>query len=243
MYVKCFSLQGKRTELSSTALYEGVIDKYGMGPLASGKSGANPAPYRAAAYSAYSGISPMAVQKTYTLPRAVTALSHTLTSSGVSNKNVLIAFRNGQVYSVDMRQIHPRRPMSDPSQSGESLYEYSSCKFNRALLAEKEEGLLKYNPFLVMSPYSALTYNYTLLGHGASQIVSAPSSLESSSLVLSFGGGVDFQVNRALPSQGFDMLSSDFNHTLLVSILMILAAAVLVLRRMHQKKQMKTIWA
>jgi hypothetical protein len=100
-------------------LYEGVIDKYGLGPLASSKSGANPAPYRAAAHSAYSGISPMAVQKTYTLPRAVTALSHTLTMSGVSNKNILIAFRSGQVFSVDMRQIHPRRPMSDPSQSGQ----------------------------------------------------------------------------------------------------------------------------
>lgn len=61
----------------------------------------------------------MAVQKTYTLPRAVTALSHTLTMSGVSNKNILIAFRSGQVFSVDMRQIHPRRPMSDPSQSGQ----------------------------------------------------------------------------------------------------------------------------
>jgi hypothetical protein len=94
-----------------------------------------------------------------------------------------------------------------------------------------------------MNPHTALTYNYTLLGHGASQIVSAPSALESSSLVLSFGGGVDFHVNRALPSQGFDLLSSDFNHSLLVGILLMLALAVLVLRRMHQKKQMKTIWA
>lgn len=110
-------------------------------------------------------------------------------------------------------------------------------------MVEKEEGLTKYNPFLVLNPYSALTHNYTLLGPGATQIVSTPSALESTSLVLSFGGGVDFHVNRALPSQGFDMLSSDFNHALLVVILLALAATVWFLRRMHQKKQMRTIWA
>ncbi len=221
-----WNAKAKRTELSSTALYEGVIDKYGMGPLAARASSATPAPYLAAEYSAYSAIAPMAMQKSYTLPRAVTAMHFTLTASGVSNKNILLALRSGQVYSVDMRLIHPRRPLGEPSQS------------------EKEEGLAKYSPFLVLSPVTALTYNYALAGRGAARIVSAASNLESSSLVLSFGGGsLDLHLNRALPSQGFDLLASDFNHALLLSILSALGGAVLVLRRMHQRKHLGAVWA
>ena len=89
----------------------------------------------------------------------------------------------------------------------------------------------------------ALTHNYTLQG-GAAHIVSSASKLESSCLVLSFGGGTtDIHLNRVLPSQAFDLLSSDFNYTLLVAILLALATAVLVLRNMQQKKHLGTIWA
>ncbi len=217
--------RAKRTELSSASLFEGVIEKYGLGPLASRAASSAPAPYRAATYSAYSSIAPIAMQKTFTLPRAVTALQHTVTTSGVSNKNILVGLRTGQVYALDMRQIHPRRPMGDPSQS------------------EKEEGLAKYNPFLVLSPFTALTFNSTLSGQGPSRIVSAATNLESTSLVLSFGNGVDMHLNRALPSQGFDLLASDFNHALLVVILSVLALAVLMLRRAHMKKHLGALWA
>jgi len=95
----------------------------------------------------------------------------------------------------------------------------------------------------MLVPYSALTYDYALKGRGASHIVSAPSHLESSSLVFSFGNGADLHLNRALPSQGFDMLASDFNYGLLVAILVGLGMIVVVLRRMHQKKHLSSIWA
>ncbi len=114
------------------------------------------------------------------------------------------------------------------------------------LRSEKEEGLQKYNPFLFLSPYTALTFDYALNegARGPGHIMSAAAGLESSCQVVSFGGdGVDLQVNRAMPSQGFDMLASDFNHALLVAILGALGAAVLVLRRMHQRKQIGAIWA
>lgn len=215
-----------------------------MGPFASSKTKANPPHYHAATYSAYSTIAPMAMQKTFTLPSAVTALQHTLTANGISNKNILVGLRTGQVLSVDMRMIHPRRPMTEPSQSGTYNFHFIFVTNVRCLYPEKEEGLMKYNPFLVFNPQmSSLTYNYQLLGHGVSHIVSAPSRLESSSLVLSFGNSVDIHLNRALPSQGFDMLASDFNYTLLVTILVGLGLVVMVLRRMHQKKHLSTLWA
>lgn len=102
---------------------------------------------------------------------------------------------------------------------------------------------MRYSPFITLIPLGALTHNYSLPG-GVSHIVSAPSNLESSSLALSFGGGaVDLHLNRVMPSQDFDLLSSDFNYSLLVAILLALATAVRMLRNMQQRKHLSTIWA
>jgi hypothetical protein len=102
-----------------------VIDNTELTPFASSRARSNSAYLSslaasagAAAKSAYTAASPIAMQKTYVLPRAVTALQHTVTAHGLSNKNVLMAMQNGQIYSVDMKQIHPRRPFSDPSTAG-----------------------------------------------------------------------------------------------------------------------------
>lgn len=58
------------------------------------------------------------MQKTFVLPQYATALQQTITERGIANKNLLIGLRNGQVFSVDLKQIHPRRPFSEPSQAG-----------------------------------------------------------------------------------------------------------------------------
>jgi hypothetical protein len=128
---------------------------------------------------------------------------------------------------------------------------YSQSKFLKfhfvlyfwMIFTEKTEGLQRFSPFIMLGPLAALTHNYTLSG-GVGEIVSAPSKLESSSLVLSFGGGaVDLHLNRVMPSMDFDLLSSDFNHMLLVAILLALATAVLMLRSAARRKHLGTIWA
>lgn len=101
---------------------------------------------------------------------------------------------------------------------------------------------MRYSPFITLVPLGALTHNYSLPG-GVGHIVSAPSNLESSSLALSFGGETaDLHLNRVMPSQDFDLLSSDFNYSLLVAILMALATTVRMLRNMQQRKHLSTIW-
>lgn len=106
------------------ALFDGVIDNTELTPFASSRARSGSAYLSSAAAnealpkSAYSAVTPIAMQKTYVLPRSVTALQHTVTAQGLSNKNILVATQNGQVYSVDMRQVHPRRPFSDPSTAG-----------------------------------------------------------------------------------------------------------------------------
>jgi hypothetical protein len=215
--------KARRAEVSTTALYEGALDRYELSPLSSKrKTARDPKKYS----SAYNLIPPMAMQKTYTVHKPVSALQHTVTAKGIANKNMILGLTNGQVFSIDMRLIHPRKPLSDPSPT------------------EKQEGLMKYSPFLILDAQtSAITHNYSL-SSGPSTIVSAPSSLESTSLVFSFGGScIDFHLSRVLPSRGFDILPSNFNHSLLLLILVALVVAVLVLRRVNANKRLSQLWA
>lgn len=84
------------------------------------------------------GVAPMTVQKTFILPRPVSAMQSTLTTKGllainsasntnvlfiwfssITNKHILLSLSNGQVFDLDMKQIHPRRPLTDATQAGE----------------------------------------------------------------------------------------------------------------------------
>jgi hypothetical protein len=46
----------------------------------------------------------------------VTALGFTQSARGIANKNLLLGVAPGQLYSIDLRQVHPRRPLAEPSQ-------------------------------------------------------------------------------------------------------------------------------
>lgn len=213
----------KRTELSSIALYEGMVERFGLNPFKSTTSSPSLQQLsRDSQFSAFNAALPIGIQKTYLLQRGVSTLQHTKTANGVANKHILIATTNGQVYAFDMRQIHPRRPIQDPTQ------------------AEKLEGLQKYSPFILFNPQTAVTLDYSVKG-GINNIISTPSKLESTSLVLSFGS-LDIQFNRVTPSQGFDLLSDDFNHSLLASVLTALGCGVVMLKKMYTKKSLGQAW-
>jgi hypothetical protein len=42
-------------------------------------------------------------------------MHHSTSALGLSNKNIIVGVAPGQVYSIDMRAVHPRRPMQEPS--------------------------------------------------------------------------------------------------------------------------------
>jgi hypothetical protein len=121
-----------------------------------------------------------------------------------------------------MRIIHPRRPFGEPT------------------AAEKEEGLMQYNPFIHLSPVWAITLDYSMQGD-IHTIACASSRLESSSLVLSVSS-LDIHYSRTMPSQGFDILASDFNYPLLLLIFVSLGLAVFLLKNMSDKKSLSSQW-
>ena len=214
--VTYWNIKAQRMELSSLTLFEGMINKNGLGPVNSLQ-----AP-KFVNITSFGAPAPIGIQKTYILPKSVEILTHTRTKKGIANKHLLLGLTNGQVFSMDLRVIDPRRPMGVPTPS------------------EKEEGLMQYNPYLQFIPHSAVTYNYTV--PRLRGIVASPSqSLESTSLILAFG--LDVQFSRVTPSNGFDMLSSNFNREMLTLIMVVLFIIVVVLRSMMRKKSLDAAWA
>lgn len=172
-------------------------------------------------FSSFTSLAPIGLQKTFILPKGVTTMHRTLTKYGLANKNILMGTTSGQIQSIDLRFIHPRRPMADPSST------------------EKEEGLQKYAPYLHFPASVYVSHNVSVAA--LSNIVSATSQLESTSLILAYGLDVFF--NHHKPSQSFDVLSSDFNRTFLILILTALALALVILRSMSRRKTLNSYWA
>jgi hypothetical protein len=218
-----WNAKAKRSEVSSIHLYEGMIDKHGLTPLASKHSATMANKYKEAKnFSSFLSGQPLAMQKTYIMPKAITAVHHTITEQGIANKNLLVSLTTGQIFMLDQRQISPRRPLSEPTQH------------------EMMDGLQQFNPFLQLNPLACITHNYAL-GSGAKKILSISSRLESSSMVFSFGTP-DFHINRVLPSLDFDLLGADFNYPLLTLLLAGLGVLVYWLQQKQRKSIQSKMW-
>lgn len=214
LFVSYWHCKAKRAELLSVAMYEGMIDKYGLGPLSR--------PYTFKAVSSFTSPPPIAMEKTFILPKGVRVMQQTFTTHDLTNKVLLLGLSTGQVLACDLRWIDPRRPLTPPTN------------------AEKEEGLSQYSPFLYVMPLSVVTFNETV--PRVSLITSTPSTvLESTTTVLVVG--LDLFMARVTPSEGFDLLASDFNKLLLTLILGLMFVVVVVLRQLSRKKSIAQGWA
>ncbi|KAG5182672.1 hypothetical protein JKP88DRAFT_348676 [Tribonema minus] len=154
-----WSVHARRTEVLSLSLYEGMIGRYGLGPTRQ--------PQRAAHFSSFDAPPPVVLHRAYTLPHAVTALGLPLTSHGITAKSLVAALDGGLLFLLDRRWLDPRRPVAEPS------------------AAEKDERLVQWQPFLPVSRQAVLTYGGEVAR--ASRIVTAPTGLESTSVLLATG--------------------------------------------------------
>ena len=74
--------KAKRAELGSLSLHEGMIERFGLSPFK--------VPEQESTASAWSLPPPVALQRTFALPKPVTALGATATSRGIASKHVLL---------------------------------------------------------------------------------------------------------------------------------------------------------
>jgi hypothetical protein len=213
----------KRTELSSVALFEGMIDKAGLTPWAAKSSKAIAQKHiDTVSFNSFTAPLPMAIQKTFVLPKSVSAAGATITRQGVAKKAILIGTTGGQVFSIDRQMINPRRPIDDPT------------------TAEKADGLFKYEPFLALDTLQSPTHNYSM-AFGPFSVISAATDLESSSVTLSISR-LDVHFNRVIPSLAFDLLSPDFNYPLLCVILTALFVLVAWMKEKLAARKKSRAW-
>lgn len=211
-----------RPEIATLSAYEGALDRNALTPW-SGSPVAQAARNAPAVVSAHSAPMPAVVHKTFALPLSLKPglLSVTRTHLGISAHFLLLGTAAEGVYWMDRKLVDPRRPMPEAMKD-----------------ADKAEGLLPYSPVL---PFR----HQWLLSHGDQvsrlhTLVSAPSGLESTSLVL--GLGVDTLLARAAPARAWDALDREFNASLFLALLAILGLVTWVLGKQVKRKQLNDAW-
>ncbi|VDL65017.1 unnamed protein product [Hymenolepis diminuta] len=102
----------------------------------------------------------------------------------------------------------------------------------------QEEGLEVYAPELPMSTLAIISYNQIL--ERIKRIHTAPSGLESTSLV--FAHGLDLFFTRIAPSKTYDMLRDDLDYFFIATIVIGMAVVSIVAKNLAARKELAKAW-
>jgi len=165
------------------------------------------------------------LSQSYAFGAAVNAMGLSHTAMGITPKNVLVATAAGQLAIFDKRLLDPRRPMvAGP---------------NKMTTADREEGLVPYMPSLGgINPLTVLSHRHSIAR--ARSVVSAPTTLESTSLVTVLG--LDLFLSRVAPAKEFDRLNEDFNFVALVGATVFLTVATIGSGWFSNRKELAYAW-
>lgn len=180
-------------------------------------------------------------EDSFVFTQGITAITMTRTKLGISTKDLIgmflsakfdtfyhdnliliqVATKSNKIQSYSRHLLDPRRPRRKPTNS------------------ELEEGLTQYDPVLPDNPKCVLSHSYDVAQ--TRRITTAPSLLESTSLVLS--EGLDIFLTRTAPSGTFDLLREGFNKKQLVLTIAGLIVGILVTRPIVREKRLNSKWS
>ncbi|GJQ76898.1 hypothetical protein Trydic_g15100 [Trypoxylus dichotomus] len=141
----------------------------------------------------------------------------TLTERGITNKHLLIALSNGAVNELPWIVVEPRGPH---------------------ILPGPDENSIPYMPELPLVPEATINYNQSLARIRGISV--SPARLESTTLVFVYG--LDLFYTRVTPSKTFDMLKEDFDHWLIVMVLVGLTVSSYITKQLASRKALKQAW-
>lgn len=202
----------KAHQLIVSELFESSISN-DRGPLGSASN-----------YSALDDLyTPEVKSAAFVVPAPVTVLSTTSTSQGITPRS-LLAYSPALagLLAIPVPLLSPRRPIGrDPT------------------VAEREEGLPRYQAHLDFQPPWFLSHKRELLG--IEEIISAPTQMESTSLIFAYGA-LDVFGTKVAPIGTFDVLSKGFGKIQLILTCVALAVGTGLLSPMAKKKQIDSLW-
>ena len=147
--------------------------------------------------------------------KGITAIGLSSTGGGISGRRLMVATLSGQIFGIDRKMLEPRRPLSELKDT------------------EKKEGLRRYDEFI--PTVSLMSLSHSSVVEGVKGIVTAPTDLESQTLVLAYGGP-DLFYARTSPSRGFDLLPESFSRILLSIVVAALLVVLFVIQSRVSKK-------
>jgi len=152
---------------------------------------------------------PHVISQTFLIPGPISSMSVTSTLQGITTRSLLCIVPDLEaIISISRAFIEPRRPVGrDPT------------------AAEMEEGLFRYSPMLDFEPKWMLNHKREILN--ATDVITSPSLLESTSLVFAFGE-TDLFGTRTSPIGAFDILGKGFSKLQLVLTVVALAVGTTV---------------
>ena len=162
-----------------------------------------------------------ALAQGYIVDFDVTAASVSKTLYSFTSKQVLFASSSGRIFGINHQFTSARRP--DPENITNT---------------HREQLLLPYSMQLHPGPANLVSSNYTV--EGITAIRTAPTYVESSSLVFAFGHDMFFTVTT--PSKAFDIMDSDFNYPALVFTVLAVIGATLTLKILAERKELNAMW-
>jgi outer membrane protein assembly factor BamB len=165
---------------------------------------------------------PHVISQSFIISEPISYMAVTQTRQGITTRQLLATLpESNAIIGIPRPVLDPRRPVGrDPTPT------------------ETEEGLMKYAPFLDFDGRWYLSHARQVAG--INTVLSAPTLLESTSLI--FGFGNDIFATRATPSQAFDILGKGFSKLQLLLTIVALAIGVSMLAPMARKKKNDTLW-
>ncbi|KAL3452117.1 hypothetical protein BJX65DRAFT_293304 [Aspergillus insuetus] len=198
-------------QLVVSEMYESPIPN-DRGPLGSASN-----------YSTFTDLPlPHVISQAFIIPEPISHMAVTQTRQGITTRQLIVTLpESNAIVGIPRPVLDPRRPIGrDPTST------------------EAEEGLIKYVPSLDFDGRWYLSHSRQVAG--IETVVSAPTLLESTSLVFAFGN--DIFATRATPSQAFDILGKGFSKLQLLMTIVALAIGVSILAPMARKKKIDMLW-
>lgn len=175
--------------------------------------------FNASHFSSLDDIKPVVYSKSYIVLKSFDAIQITQTEKGISTKDIIVATPSGMIIEIPWLLLDPRRPL-------------------KMTEVEREEALIPYMPEIPLNyEFSLNYYNYVFNIRG---IATAPSGLESTSLVFAYG--LDLFYTRVFPSRTFDMLREDFDYFFIITLMVGLLLGTLISKKLASSSILKKAW-
>jgi len=192
-----------RTELTVVELYEGQTE-----------------PNRSEWSSLETNKLPVALQNSFIIDEQIETMTVSQSSRGITNRAIILATKNGKIYSLPKLLFDARRKL-------------------HAAPTDREEGIIPYEPQIKLNPGLAVNYYQSIAGFKNLNI--ALSGLESTCLLLATAEH-DFFWTRIQPSGAFDVLKDDFDHFMILIILIGFFIGTYACKRFAQLKVLNRLW-